>query len=85
MTTIRRIVLTLLVSLGVLGFSGCSTKTVYVPQKCLVELPQKDVFSYSCTSKFPLDDFKYAECLTEKIILLESDYNKLEVAFKGCK
>lgn len=85
MTTIRRIVLTLLVSLGVLGFSGCGVKTIYVPQKCLVELPKQEVFIYSCTSKFPLDDFKYAECLSEKITLLESDYKKLEVAFKGCK
>lgn len=75
-----------LVLLGVMVFSGCGVKNeVYIPIKCEIEKPIKMAFDYSCSSKFPTDDFKYLECVSEKIELLSGDYKKLETAFDACK
>ena len=66
----------------VLIFSGCASKVVYVPQKCLVEKP----------SQFPKgncrvlkSDFEFMQCVAENYAKLKADYEALEVAFMGCK
>ena len=85
MITINQNVKMVLMLLGVVVFSGCTTKTIYVPQKCIIEKPIKSVFVYSCNSKFPDNDYEYGKCIVEKIELLNGDYEKLEKAFIACK
>lgn len=84
MITINQNVKMVLMLLGVVVFSGCTTKTIYVPQKCIIEKPIKSVFIYSCNAKFPDNDYLYGMCVAEKIELLNGDYEKLERAFDAC-
>lgn len=83
MTTTKLNVKMLLLSFALLVFSGCSTK--YIPQKCTLEKPVQSTPSWSCTAKYPKSDYQYAECLANKVLLLEKDYEVLSETFDGCK
>jgi len=86
MKTIKQSVIMVLTLLGVVVFSsGCASKEVYIPVTCKIEKPKKDVFNYSCNSKFKDDDYMFGKCIAEKIELLNGDYEKLEKAFDACK
>ena len=79
----KPIATTLLLCFVGLAFSGCSTR--YVPQKCTIDKPTQTAPNWSCTAKYPNNDYKYAECVADKLLLLEQDYATLEKAFDGCK
>ncbi len=84
MQTKQTVKMALLV-LGVLAFSGCTPKTVYISQRCQVAEPIEDATQLSCNSLFPDDDNKYGDCVAEKLILIQSDLKKYKIAFRGCK
>ena len=84
MTTTKLKVKMLLLSFALLVFSGCST-TKYIPQKCTLEKPVQATPSWSCTAKYPKSDYQYAECLANKVLLLEKDYAILSETFDRCK
>jgi len=81
MMGIRVSVIMLLIFSGVI-FSGCSTKYVYVPQKCLVSKPNRMMQENCALMK---SDFELAQCIVRNRIRLEGDYEALEKAFDGCK
>ena len=83
MTTIKANAIMLLLCFAALGFSGCTTK--YIPQKCTLEKPVQSTPSWSCTAKYPKSDYQYAECLANKVLLLEKDYAILSETFDRCK
>ena len=85
MTIIKASVKTLLMCFVAMVFSGCTQSTKYITVPCKVEKPTPNVFTYSCSAKYPDDDYEYAKCLSEKILLLDGDYRALEKAFDGCK
>lgn len=80
---INLIAVMLLTSL-VLTFSGCSTKTVtvYVPQKCTIEKPERNIKE---TCGKIADDLGFMQCVARNYTMLEGDYSSLEAAFDGCK
>lgn len=86
MTTIKAGVKMLLVLFVLLGFSGCTEQSIqYITVPCKVEKPVPKAPTYSCNAKYPDDDYLYGKCLSEKILLLQSDYTILEKAFDACK
>ena len=71
--------------LVLVAFSGCAQSVQYINESCKVEKPTPKTFTYSCSAKYPDDDYLYGKCLSEKILLLEGDYKELGKAFEGCK
>ena len=51
----------------------------------MIDKPIQTAPSWSCAAKYPSNDYKYAECVADKLLLLEQDYATLEKAFEGCK
>ena len=84
MTQIRQIAKTLLMFCVLAVFSGCAQSVQYINVPCKVEKPERKAPTYSCSAKYT-DDFKYSQCVSEKAILLEGDYEALEKAFDSCK
>lgn len=84
MTQIRQIAKTLLTFFVLAGFSGCGQSVQYISTPCKVPKPERKAPTYSCSAKYT-DDFKYSQCVSEKAILLEGDYEALEKAFDSCK
>ena len=83
MTIIKQIVKTLLMCFVLAVFSGCAQSVQYINIPCKVAKPERKAPTYSCSAKYT-DDFKYSQCVSEKAILLEGDYEALEKAFDSC-
>lgn len=80
MIKIRQSVITLLTLFALAVFSGCSPKTIYLP--CPAEEPQR-TFHKQCSGEH--NATKLGECVGERWILLESDYDVLITRFRSCK
>lgn len=84
MITTKQIVKTLLACFVLVAFSGCTESIQYITLPCKTNKPERKAPTYSCSAKYPTNDFKYGQCLSEKATLLEGDYQALNVAFDSC-
>lgn len=78
MTITKVTVITLLACLPLL-FSGCVEKRIYLP--CKAEKPIKT--DIKCV--YDSNKTKYAQCISNKYIQLEGDYDILMTRFDSCK
>jgi len=78
MTQINLTVKTVWTLLAIAVFSGCAP--VYLP--CKAEEPQR-TFHKQCSAE--TNTTKRGECVGERWILLESDYDVLMNRFRSCK
>lgn len=79
MTTIKVTVIMLLMSLPVL-FSGCAEKRIYLP--CPAEKPIRTDLP-RCA--YDGNKTALAQCVSQKYITLEGDYDILLSRFESCK
>lgn len=83
MTQIRQIAKTLLMFCVLAVFSGCAQSQQYISEPCKVAKPERKAHTYSCSARYT-NNYEYAQCVSEKAILLEGDYEALEKAFDSC-
>lgn len=74
------LILKMVLLLSVLIFSGCETKTVYLP--CKAQEPMR-TYHKQCSSEN--NDTKVGECAVSKFFTLEGDYEILLTRFRSCK
>lgn len=80
MTQINPIVKTVWALFAIVVFSGCAPKTIYLP--CKAEEPQR-TFHKPCSGE--TNSTKFGQCVSERWIMLESDYDVLMGRFRSCK
>lgn len=84
MITTKQIAKTLLTCFVLVAFSGCAESTQYITTPCKVLKPERIAPTYSCSAKYPNNDYRYGDCVANKATLLEGDYQALNVSFDSC-
>ena len=81
MIQIRLIAKTLLILVGLIVLQGCSTKTVYVPTTCQIDMPKIEPF-LDCNVE---DNVSVIKCMAKNTEYAVKSYNELFKSVQKCK